>query len=75
MIDNKVTAAALAAAASTVLGYLISAIFQITIPEVVLGAITTILVFAAGYIVPSQRLQAAENTITELAGDSENRTP
>jgi len=49
-ISNKVTAATLAAAASTLIVYGAS-LAGVEIPTVVQGAIITILVAAAGYVV------------------------
>ena len=51
MISNKVTAATLAAALVTCLAWAVSAA-GVTMPNEVQGALTTILVFAAGYLVP-----------------------
>lgn len=48
-INPKVTAAVLAAAVTTIIAWLMT-LANITLPNEVQGAITTILVFVAGYL-------------------------
>lgn len=48
-VNPKVTAAVLAAAVTTIIAWLLSTA-GITLPNEVQGAITTILVFVAGYL-------------------------
>jgi len=51
-INPKVTAAVLAAAVTTVIAWLLTQA-GITLPNEVQGAITSILVFVAGYMTPA----------------------
>ena len=51
-INPKVTAAVLAAAVTTIIAWLLT-LAGITLPNEVQGAITSILVFAAGYMTPA----------------------
>jgi len=53
-INPKVTAAVLAAAVTTVIAWLLTAA-GITLPNEVQGAITTILVFVAGYLTSADK--------------------
>lgn len=51
-VNPKVTAAVLAAAVTTLIAWLLT-LANITLPNEVQGAITTILVFVAGYLTSS----------------------
>jgi uncharacterized membrane protein YjjP (DUF1212 family) len=51
-INPKVTAAVLAAAVTTIIAWLLT-LAGITLPNEVQGAITSILVFVAGYMTPA----------------------
>jgi uncharacterized membrane protein YjjP (DUF1212 family) len=51
-INPKVTAAVLAAAVTTIIAFLLS-LAGVTLPNEVQGAITSVLVFVAGYMTPS----------------------
>jgi hypothetical protein len=54
-ISPKVTAAALAAAVTTIAVWVIEYTTGIDIPSLVEGAVTTVLVFAGGYLVRDNR--------------------
>lgn len=57
-INPKVTAAVLAAAVTTIIAWLLSAA-GISLPNEVQGAITTILVFVAGYLTSADATKGA----------------
>lgn len=54
-ISPKVVSASAAAAATTILAYLINQFTGVTVPAEVQGAFTVILTFAAGYFTPDNR--------------------
>jgi len=57
-INPKVTAAVLAAAVTTVIAWLLT-LAGIQLPNEVQGAITSILVFTAGYLTPASNTPGA----------------
>lgn len=54
-ISPKVTAATVAAAVTTIAVWGIESTFGVDIPSLVEGAMTTVLVFASGYIIRDNR--------------------
>ena len=57
-VNPKVTAAVLAAAVTTVIAWLLT-LASIQLPNEVQGAITSILVFTAGYLTPATNTPGA----------------
>ena len=51
-VNPKVTAAVLAAAVTTILAWLLTLV-GVELPNQVQGAVTSVLVFAAGYLTPA----------------------
>ena len=60
-INPKVTAAACAAGVTTILAW-VASLCGIEVPAEVQGAITTILVFAAGYFTPASGGSSGKHT-------------